>query len=228
MAIVAYLVAWGVTSISVFAIHRIWRRAQSPPSRSSSRCGHFALRIYLAIWVFAVGGIFLGVSVIARQLLGYPTEIIAWLALGWFLWRIVDALGEISIERLSRRNQFGMLSAIRFLRSRRQISHCRRGRDRGSRLSRFRRDRRARRSWHRRDRHCARCAEDGRKLRRQPHLDRRPARACRRFLPFRADSWNHRRHRDAVNAHSHLGPHGRHGAQRRIFLVSDRKFQSPR
>lgn len=116
MAVAAYLIAWVFSSVLVFSIHRIWRRSRSDRAVRLLNAAALPFRIYLAVWIFAIGTIFLGVSIIARQQFGYLAEIVAWVALGWFLWRVVDALSEISGERMSRHGRPGALSAIRFFR----------------------------------------------------------------------------------------------------------------
>ncbi len=116
LAAVAYLVAWVFTFLIARAIHRIWRRSRSVRMVHFIDAAILPFRIYLAVWVFAISALFLGASIVARQQFGYLAELVAWLALGWFLWRIVDAASEIGGERMSLRSQFGALSAIRFFR----------------------------------------------------------------------------------------------------------------
>ncbi len=116
LSITAYLTAWVFTSMVVFVIHRLWGWTRGERAVRILGAAVLPFRIYLAVWVFAIGSIYLGVSVIARQQFGYLAEIVAWVALGWFLWRIIDTLGEIGSQRMSQRSQFGALSAIRFFR----------------------------------------------------------------------------------------------------------------
>src|SRR5690606_12286766 len=116
LAVVAYLVAWVVTSLAIAVVHRVWRRSRGPGPGRILAAAIVPLRIFLAVWLFAVGAIFIGASVIARQQFAYVAAIVAWIAIAWFLWRVVDAVGEISMERLSRTTRYGALSAIRFFR----------------------------------------------------------------------------------------------------------------
>lgn len=116
LAIAAYLAAWSATTTVVLVIHLLWRRSRGARAVRLLDAAVLPFRIYLAVWGFAVGAIFLGVSVIARQQFGYLAEIVAWIALGWFFWRIIDAFGEISGVRMVERGHFGALSAIRFFR----------------------------------------------------------------------------------------------------------------
>jgi len=115
-AVVSYLAAWLVTTLAAAGLRALWRRREESLRLRLVNAAMPPLRICLAVWLFALGGLYLGVAVVARQVFGLFAEVAGWVGLGWFLWRIVDALGAAGIAAISQRNQWEALSAIRFFR----------------------------------------------------------------------------------------------------------------
>ncbi|WP_337995477.1 mechanosensitive ion channel family protein [Oleispirillum naphthae] len=115
-AIASYAAAWILTALASFGLHAVWRRREQSLRVRLVEAAMPPLRICLAVWLFALGGLYLGVAVVARQVFGLAAEVVGWVGLGWFLWRIADALGAAGIEAISQRNQWEALSAIRFFR----------------------------------------------------------------------------------------------------------------
>ena len=75
--------------------------------------------LFVSCWPHGFCGapsILIGVSIVARQYLSRGLEIFGWIALAWIAWRIVDALTEYAIERMTYRGRISMLSAIAFAR----------------------------------------------------------------------------------------------------------------
>jgi MscS family membrane protein len=116
LAASAYVASSVITRVGIFCVQLVWPRSRGPRAVRLLQAAILPFRLYLAVWIFAIGTVFLGVSVIARQQLGYLAEIIAWITLAWLLWRIVDAAGELTMERMSRHRQLGALAALRFIR----------------------------------------------------------------------------------------------------------------
>lgn len=116
LAVVAYLVAFAVILAAKLVLRRLSAHMRRERVARLVDAAALPLRIYLAVWIFALGTLFLGVSIVARQQFGAVAEVIGWVALGWLVWRIVDAVGEVSIHRMSRRSRVGAVSAVRFFR----------------------------------------------------------------------------------------------------------------
>ncbi|WP_147164777.1 mechanosensitive ion channel family protein, partial [Pararhodospirillum oryzae] len=116
LAAVAYAGAGLLTALVRGFAYLLWRHNPSSARLRLIDAAQPPLRVCLAVWLFAFGGIHLGVSVIARQVLGWAAEMVGWVGLAWFLWRIVDAVGAASIERSARQRKVGALAALRFFR----------------------------------------------------------------------------------------------------------------
>lgn len=74
------------------------------------------LRVLLAVALFVLGALALGVSIVARQRAGTAAEIVAWLALVWLAWRLVDAFANVGVSRAASGGHFSALSIISLLR----------------------------------------------------------------------------------------------------------------
>lgn len=55
----------------------------------------------------------IGVSIVARAAFGWLTLVVGWLAFGWLLWRLVDALNDGVLEGFSRRGRANALAIAR-------------------------------------------------------------------------------------------------------------------
>lgn len=116
LAAVAYLIAWLAVALAARALLRGGdeaRRAYLGRFISGSRV---PLRLFLAVWIFSLTTLALGVSIVARRYVGLAAEIIAWAALAWLGWRLIDAFSQYSLEKLTARGQLSAFSALRFLR----------------------------------------------------------------------------------------------------------------
>ncbi len=114
IALVAWPAGLALTAIGVIAARMIW----GVPGLRVARlldASRRPLAVYLSVLLFSICAAYLGVSVVARRHVGTVAEIVAWVALAWFLWRLAEAVTEIGVERLSRRSRSGALAAMSFL-----------------------------------------------------------------------------------------------------------------
>lgn len=115
-AAIAYVVA-SVALLSLRSgLRRFWRDRPDSVRMRLVEAAVPPLRINLAVWLFALGGIYLGVAVVARQVFGFFAEVVGWIGLGWFLLRIIDVGARVVIEKATERARLEALSAIRFFR----------------------------------------------------------------------------------------------------------------
>ncbi len=73
------------------------------------------VRLLLAVWIYWITPILIGVSIVARQRLIQPLEVIGLIALAWLVSRVVDASAEYFIERMNRHGRMSILSAANFM-----------------------------------------------------------------------------------------------------------------
>ncbi|SBV93792.1 MscS Mechanosensitive ion channel [uncultured Alphaproteobacteria bacterium] len=119
------LLAWAAISFIVASVvllsirsglRRFWRDRPDSVRMRLLEAAVPPLRINVAVWIFALGGIYLGVAVVARQVFGFLAEVVGWIGLGWFLLRIIDVAATVVIAKVTERARVEALSAIRFFR----------------------------------------------------------------------------------------------------------------
>lgn len=102
------------------AIVGVLRRSfSSPDDHPAYRFAHAALpplALYLSVvtFYFVVNG--LELAIVARQTLLRFAGIVAWVALAWFLLRLVDAVARVATDRMHRAERRQAVSIITFLR----------------------------------------------------------------------------------------------------------------
>lgn len=72
------------------------------------------LVLLLAIIVASSIAPTLGISIVARRVYGWLGEIVGWIALGWLLWRLVQAVSDQLLEGFGRRSRAAATSIVRF------------------------------------------------------------------------------------------------------------------
>lgn len=116
--LVIFAVSYSASWIVVHALARGARRIG--PKREVQEKAHFIdafiipMSLYLAVWVFSISGVFVGISVIVRQYFGQLNIIVAWTSLALLLWRLIDVGAEIAQKRMSRAGRYHGFSSIIF------------------------------------------------------------------------------------------------------------------
>ncbi|WP_415836470.1 mechanosensitive ion channel family protein [Palleronia rufa] len=111
-ALAGYALAFGLFRLRGLVGRRI------ASERGPNRMSHFIaaseppLRLALAAAIFGFGVGYLGVSVVARYQLISLVQIVFWFAGLWFAWRLIDALAEITLERMSNRGAITAYSVV--------------------------------------------------------------------------------------------------------------------
>ncbi|MFC0242064.1 mechanosensitive ion channel family protein [Rhodopseudomonas telluris] len=115
LAVVSFLLVWAIISSLLWVVFRL-RNRQDSRLRKVLSASAFPIRLFFTVWMLRVTMVLAGVSIVARQHMSSVTEIIGWIALSWIIWRVVDALGEFAIARMTLRGRLSMLSAVTFIR----------------------------------------------------------------------------------------------------------------
>lgn len=74
------------------------------------------IRIYIGLGIFVILARIVGISIVARQHFILVAEVAAWLSLWWLLWRIIDDVGQIVQDRMTKEKKRHVLSSVMFFR----------------------------------------------------------------------------------------------------------------
>lgn len=116
IAVVAYLLAWGLIAALTYAVNYIWRKTRDEPTYGFIRAFSLPLRLYLAALILVVLSQRLGISFVLRQRFSELTIIVGLVAVLLLLWRLVDAITNFSQRRLIQRRNMAGISVVLFLR----------------------------------------------------------------------------------------------------------------
>ena len=116
LAILAYLLAWIITSFTLFLIRRFWRKAGTEPIAGILKAFALPIRLYLAVVIFVASSQEVGISIILRHKFSGITLIIGLIAFLLLLWRLADFISSFSERRLSLRGHLSGVSAVLFFR----------------------------------------------------------------------------------------------------------------
>ncbi len=116
VAVVAYLLAWGLIAALTYLVHYVWRKTRDEPTYGFIRAFSLPIRLYLAAWLLVILSQRLGISFVLRQRFSELTIIVGLLAVLLLLWRLVDAVTNFSQRRLVQRHNMAGISIVLFLR----------------------------------------------------------------------------------------------------------------
>ncbi|WP_246000400.1 mechanosensitive ion channel family protein [Pontibacter diazotrophicus] len=116
LVIGAYLLAWSITSFTLYTLRLLWYKARQEATAGIIRAFALPIKIYLAVWLFVVASEQVGVSIIVRQRFSEVTIIVGVAAILLLIWRLLDATTRFTERRLTRRNNMAGVSAVLFLR----------------------------------------------------------------------------------------------------------------
>lgn len=116
LAGVAFGLAWLVSLGVRWAVDRLFRRAQRERVNTLVAAADGPLRLLLSVALFVIGALVMGVSIVARQRAGTGAEIVAWIAVVWLAWRLMNAAATAGASRAAMRGQFAALSVISLMR----------------------------------------------------------------------------------------------------------------
>ncbi|WP_322514262.1 mechanosensitive ion channel family protein [Rhodopseudomonas palustris] len=114
LAVLTFSIVWAITAAILWVVFRF----RGPESRVSRVLSASALpiRLFLTAMLLRIALVMTGVAIVARQHMSGATELLGWIALSWIVWRVVDALAEFAIARMTLRGRLSMLSAVTFIR----------------------------------------------------------------------------------------------------------------
>lgn len=116
LALASTFCAWLLIKLLGFIAPRLSRANFSPYVRKIRDAASPPLTLILAIIFFFSSAVLIGLSIIARQYLSGIADLLLIFAATWLVWRLIDLIGETSMERVGRRGWSGALAAVTLFR----------------------------------------------------------------------------------------------------------------
>lgn len=116
LAVASTLCAWLLIKLLGVIAPRISRPNASPLVLKVRDAASPPLILLLAVMFFFIAAVLIGLSIIARQYLASIADLLLLFAATWLVWRLIDLIGETSIERVGRRGWSGALAAVTLFR----------------------------------------------------------------------------------------------------------------
>lgn len=116
LALVSLLAARLITSGGFLLAMRLIPGLRSGRAHHVAKAVLLPLGLFLASLAFTVGSFVIGISVEARALVAPYIEIVSWLAIGWIVWRAIDATARVSLVRMTRAGRLGAVSVVTMVR----------------------------------------------------------------------------------------------------------------
>lgn len=115
LAIIAYAIARGITTLVVILLPRVWPPASRVHTAGIIKAFAQPVRICVALILFLIAAQEFGISIILRQRVGNLTAIIGIIAIMLLFWRLADAITGFTERRFKSRRQHAALSAVLFI-----------------------------------------------------------------------------------------------------------------
>jgi small-conductance mechanosensitive channel len=116
LAIIAYLIAFLITTLVLFVIRKLWHKATTQPTSGVIRAFVLPVRLCIALSLLLTSGQEVGISIILRQRFSDVAVLVALGALLLLLWRLNNVVTDLTEKRLISRRQPSALSAVLFFR----------------------------------------------------------------------------------------------------------------
>jgi MscS family membrane protein len=116
LLVVGYLAAWGITLLLVWLIRLLWQNARLEPISGIIKAFALPIKLYLTIWLVIAVSREIGISIILRQWFNEMAVIGSVIVFLLLMWRLIEVLTHVGERQLSRKGNFGGVSAIIFFR----------------------------------------------------------------------------------------------------------------
>lgn len=108
----SYGTAWFIILGLVRLGKKYWKRRASVNGHHVLDAVRVPASLYLAVWIFGLASLWLGVSIIVRQHIGQLNVIVAWTAIALLAWRLIDIFAEATQQRIGSNGRFYGFSSI--------------------------------------------------------------------------------------------------------------------
>ncbi|CAN5164781.1 hypothetical protein BH23BAC2_BH23BAC2_12750 [soil metagenome] len=115
LAVISFLIAWGLIAIIILSMRLVWRKARTDPTRGIIKALAFPFQLYLAVWLLINISLEAGLSIIIRQRFSGIILVVAVIAFLILLWRLSDYIGRYSKRKMTEKGNFSGVSVILFL-----------------------------------------------------------------------------------------------------------------
>ena len=113
-ALISFFVAWALTAPRKIIARLVSRTREPNRFERFIEASEPPLRLVIAAIIFSFGADYLGVSIVARYQAAWLVQITGWIAATWFVWRLTDAIADITLARTSQRGQLTAYSTVSF------------------------------------------------------------------------------------------------------------------
>lgn len=111
LALAAIVASWLILRLLVLAARLF--RGKAPAATSLVAAAAPPLVVILAVFAASWTAPPLGIAIVARQAFDWFTLIAGWLAFGWLLWRVIDAVSARMLEGFTRRGRANATAIVR-------------------------------------------------------------------------------------------------------------------
>lgn len=108
----SYGAAWFIVLGLVRLGKKHWKRRASVNGHHVLDAVRVPASLYLAVWIFGLSSLWLGVSIIVRQHIGQLNVIVAWTAIALLAWRLIDIFAEATQQKIGSNGRFYGFSSI--------------------------------------------------------------------------------------------------------------------
>ena len=111
----AYILSWGFVWGLAWLTRKFWKN-KDLHKKHVIDAFELPIRLFVAVQIFAIACVQIGISVVARQHFSQITIIVAWVSLALLMWKLIDVIAETSQKKLIEKGKYGALSGVHFFR----------------------------------------------------------------------------------------------------------------
>jgi MscS family membrane protein len=108
----SYGAAWFIILGLVKLGKKYWTRRATVNGHHILDAVRVPASLYLAVWIFGLSSLWLGVSIIVRQHIGQLNVIVAWTAIALLAWRLIDIFAEATQRKIGTNGRYYGFSSI--------------------------------------------------------------------------------------------------------------------
>jgi MscS family membrane protein len=108
----SYAASWFLMLGLVRFGKKIWTRRAAINNIHILDTVRLPFSLYLAVWIFGLSSLALGISIIVRQHIGQLNVIVAWTAIALLIWRLIDIFAEATQRKIGANGRYYGFSSI--------------------------------------------------------------------------------------------------------------------
>jgi MscS family membrane protein len=116
LLIISYLIALGIARLIIYLVPKAYGKAGQEPYLGVIRAFSIPAQLYVAIWLFTFLSKEAGVLLVVRQKFSNLTLLVGTVAVILLIWQLIDVIGMLTEQRMTRNRNQSAVSAILFFR----------------------------------------------------------------------------------------------------------------